>query len=1093
MLSITAGAERWWGMRNASAAAAPMLTRTVTSTGDAQVGTPGCGDGCSLREAITTSTAGDTIDFDPAVFSTPQTITLTAGELAINKALTVKGPGANLLTVSGNRASRVFNLGTANFNVTISGLTIANGQAPSVVRTIAGYAEGGAIYKNGTGTLTIRECTLTNNAATNSAGSIKYSKGGAIFNSTGVLNVIDSTIADNLAGTPDNQSDVSMGGGIHIEDGGQVHLTNCTLRGNKSSIRSVVVGYMQGGAISSVNGDLTITGCTLENNAAEGDGFTTEQRCQGGALYLESTSLTILNSSLSSNRASATNYSNNYCYGGAIYSTRSFLHVVSSTLTGNAAVSVDGFRNFGYGGVIYNEISNVTLTNSTLSGNSASAIGVNEINESRGGAIYNGTAASNVKTVLNVISSTLTGNSSFVKELARVNLSSGGGIYNFNTDPVIVKNSIIARNTNTSAADFSGTVFTPTPDVLGGFTSQGFNLIGDNSGSTGFTNGANNDHVGSAATPLDPLLNILANNGGPTMTHALRPGSPAIDRGGNSGVTTDQRGLPRPVDDPATQNAQDGSDIGAFEVQTFITCQPITAALSGGGMIQPGGSAPLTVSLTGGSAPYTISLSNNGGTLTGSSPLQFTVSPTVTTTYTISAANDANGCPATASGSATVAVADTTPPLITCPANIIGVLDLQQCNATINPGMATATDNITTNPTITGTRSDGLPLNTPYPIGITTILWQATDAAKNSADCTQTVTVNCPTITFSTLATSGVAGSFYDQTLSAMPAGNYSYQVSETLPPGLTLDPTTGRLSGTPTQAGQFDFLVTATNCGCSGSRSYTLTIACPAITLSPASLSNGTAGSNYNATISASPSGTYSFSLLSGSLPPGLTLNAVTGVLSGITTTMGTFNFVIRALSSGGCSAKQSYSLAFTCPSITLSVLPTPALNTAYQQTISATPATMYSFSITSGALPAGLTLNAVTGVISGTPTKAGPYSFTVSARGFGACTGNRTYTGTIRGGSCPTIRLPSLPNGKPGQLYIQSVAATPSGNYNYEVITGTLPPGLTLYGAVGLIYGYPTQTGSFSFAITATDNNACIEQRTYNLTISAGATAGN
>src|SRR5207237_3004283 len=143
-----------------------------------------------------------------------------------------------------------------------------------------------------------------------------------------------------------------------------------------------------------------------------------------------------------------------------------------------------------------------------------------------------------------------------------------GGIDNQggSTSAVNVKNSIIAGNGNigSQAVGFSS-------DLNGTFISQGYNLIGTSGArDTGFTNNVNNDQVGSSATPLDPKLGPLQNNGGSTFTHALLPGSPAIDQGSAAtGGKADQRGLPRPDDDPFIPNASggDGSDIGAFEVQ----------------------------------------------------------------------------------------------------------------------------------------------------------------------------------------------------------------------------------------------------------------------------------------------------------------------------------------------------------------------------------------------------------------------------------------------------------------------------------------------------------------------------------------------
>lgn len=125
-----------------------------------------------------------------------------------------------------------------------------------------------------------------------------------------------------------------------------------------------------------------------------------------------------------------------------------------------------------------------------------------------------------------------------------------------------VKSSIVAAN----ASAFG--------DVVGAFTSAGFNLIGNPGTSTGFTNGANNDQVGSVGAPLDPKLDPLGltDNGGPTFTIALQPDSPAIDKGTSAALSgnldKDQRQVfARTFDDSAVVNTGDGTDVGAFELQ----------------------------------------------------------------------------------------------------------------------------------------------------------------------------------------------------------------------------------------------------------------------------------------------------------------------------------------------------------------------------------------------------------------------------------------------------------------------------------------------------------------------------------------------
>jgi CSLREA domain-containing protein len=191
------------------------------------------------------------------------------------------------------------------------------------------------------------------------------------------------------------------------------------------------------------------------------------------------------------------------------------------------------------GGGILNESSNtLTVRNSTLSGNSARAAG---------GGIHN-----NSPGTLTVRNSTLWGNS------ATEDFGTGGSISS-NGGSATLKNTIVANSP--SGGNCSGTV-----------TNGGYNL--DSDGSCGFGT-TNHSLSGTTDNPLNPQLGSLANNGGPTLTHALLAGSPAIDKGNSFGATTDQRGVARP------QGA--APDIGSFEAEdtikpTVIGLQPAAGA-----------------------------------------------------------------------------------------------------------------------------------------------------------------------------------------------------------------------------------------------------------------------------------------------------------------------------------------------------------------------------------------------------------------------------------------------------------------------------------------------------------------------------------
>ena len=207
--SIYAGTPS--GVFRAALNSAPTST-TVTNTNNSGVG--------SLRDAIAIVAPGGTIDFSLPL---PATITLTTGELLINKDLTISGPGASSLAISGNNSSRVFNI--ASGSVAISGLTVRNGW-PDL--------HGGGIYNNGT--LTLINSTLSGNSTPNGG------SGGGIFN-TGTLTLTNSTLSDNFA----------RSGGGAICNAGTLTVTNSIFSGNSAA---------NGGGIYNPGGPATLTNST---------------------------------------------------------------------------------------------------------------------------------------------------------------------------------------------------------------------------------------------------------------------------------------------------------------------------------------------------------------------------------------------------------------------------------------------------------------------------------------------------------------------------------------------------------------------------------------------------------------------------------------------------------------------------------------------------------------------------------------------------------------------------------------------------------------------------------------------------------------
>ncbi len=311
---------------------------------------------------------------------------------------------------------------------------------------------------------------------------------------------------------------------------------------------------------------------------------------------------------------------------------------------------------------------------------------------------------------------------------------------------------------------------------------------------------------------------------------------------------------------------------------------------------------------------------------------------------------------------------------------------------------------------------DGVLSGTPMESGSFPITVAATDSQGCSGERAYTIFVACPLTAISPPALpNGSVNMPYSQQLTAScgtPPCTFT-TASGLLPPGFPPLPPSGLLSGTPTAAGVYHFRVMATDSnGCSGTIDYTLFI-CP-LTISPPTLPSGTLGTQYNQPITANDgSGSYTFSVPANTLPPGLKLcpaNPTTGLsasISGAPTTIGSFTFTVTAIDTvSGCAGSQTYTIMVTC-GLTFSpdILSMATLGIPYNETITASGGNgSYTFSVSSGALPTGTTLNPATGKISGTPTALGSFSFCITAIDTSGCTGMQCYTIVVAVGG-PTL----------------------------------------------------------------------------------------
>ncbi len=411
----------------------------------------------------------------------------------------ILGPGTYTLSVFG-RAEDAGATGDLDITDQTGGLTIIGAGAGLTVIDAATIDRVFHVLPGAS--LTLRGVTLVGGNEV---------RGGAVLNE-GSLTLQDVTLSQNLA---------DFGGGLFNATGATAEVVQSTIGGPWNATSAQRLGNrarLQGGGVFN-EGTLTLDHTTVVGNWAS---------AQGGGVYNRGTAL-IVDSSIGAPSVGMDQYGNvSESRGGGVFNAgtgASDLTILRTTVANNWAAAD--------GGGVYNE-DQLTIRNSTFSGNFAVGNGGGLLNSDTSTA--QGTATISLSTfVLNTVA----------------NL--GGGIANEGFQPVDINNTIVALNSAAAGAN----------DVRGGFASSGFNLIGDGDGAAGFVDGVNGDMVGTTASPLTPMVGGLADNGGPTLTHALLPGSPAIDNGNNTGGLddTDQRGADRPTDQT--------SDIGAYEVNTY--------------------------------------------------------------------------------------------------------------------------------------------------------------------------------------------------------------------------------------------------------------------------------------------------------------------------------------------------------------------------------------------------------------------------------------------------------------------------------------------------------------------------------------------
>jgi len=498
---------------------------SVTTTADNGPG--------SLRQAIASATPGETL-----TFAVTGVITLTSGELLITTNLIITGPGAGQLSVQRSTAAgtsdfRIFNIRSGT--VTISGLTVTNGRSDV----------GGGVFNRSGADLRMHDLVISGNSATNAGGGIK---------NVGTLTLDRCIITGNSAiGGQAGRS--GIGGGI--DNDADMAVSNSRIENNRAVGGANADGI--GGGINN-NANLTNINCTLTGNRAEGS--SAGGHGAGGGINNGRGTVANVNCTISGNSALGGAGSNGGgARGGGIANDHGDILLDQCTVSGNSASGGAGTAGTGGssdGGGIANGDGTVTLENSTVSGNSATpGKGTPAPDAVASSGLFNDTGTTRLS------HSTVTANTAGEGSLQ----PSCAAFNNFGS--LQLTNTILAGNT----ASFDLFSVESPAEPTGGF-----NLIGR---TNVLISPGPKDRFNLTGAELK--LGPLQDNGGPTFTHALLCGSPAIDAGDNTDAPkTDQRGSPRIVNDVI--------DIGAYEdhntTPTILCPSPTTLEADASGSLK---------------------------------------------------------------------------------------------------------------------------------------------------------------------------------------------------------------------------------------------------------------------------------------------------------------------------------------------------------------------------------------------------------------------------------------------------------------------------------------------------------------------------
>jgi lysophospholipase L1-like esterase len=352
------------------------------------------------------------------------------------------------------------------------------------------------------------------------------------------------------------------------------------------------------------------------------------------------------------------------------------------------------------------------------------------------------------------------------------------------------------------------------------------------------------------------------------------------------------------------------------------------------------------------------------------------------------------------------------------------------------------------------------------------------------------------------LAAGTVGGAYIDYLIATGGTGADTWSITKgSLPPGLSLSPAAGTVTGTPATRGRYRFTVQAADSSAppqtaSAPVTITVTAAAP-LAVGASTPPDATTGQVYAFPLAATGGlGALRWAITSGALPAGLNLNAATGQITGTPTAAGTSSFTVSAKDSSSPRqvATASESITVNPSSAPLAVttvsMPEVAAGQNYSTQLTSTGgAAPVRWSVSAGALPSGLSLDPAAGLLGGTPTAAGTYTFTVEVTDATAPLpqmASKQLSITIGAAPRLTITTPNLPSGAEGTYYSASIQATGgAGSDQWSVSPGSLPAGLSLNPGTGQITGTPSGIGTFSFGVTVTDAAGSTVSQSYSVTV--------